>query len=97
VAPDDLELIGEHVGPGYGAATPEAQAAVTSAEEAGLRLETTYTGKCFAALRARAEAGRLGTGPVLFWNTYNAVDVEASAPRPLDAKRLPPPLQRRLG
>jgi hypothetical protein len=70
---------------------------VASAEEAGLRLETTYTGKCFAALRARAEAGQLGGGPVLFWNTYNAVDVEVSAPRPLDAERLPPPLKRRLG
>jgi D-cysteine desulfhydrase len=97
VAPDDLELVVQHVGPGYGAPTPEAQAAVAGAAEAGLSLETTYTGKCFAALRARAEAGGLKTGPVLFWNTYNAVDVEASAPRPLDPKRLPPTLRRRLG
>jgi D-cysteine desulfhydrase len=97
VTSDEIELVTDQLGPGYGAPTPEAQEAVASAEQAGLSLETTYTGKCFAALRARAEAGRLDTGPVLFWNTYNAVDVEASAPRPLDSKRLPPALQRRLG
>ena len=97
VTPDEIELVTDQLGPGYGAPTPEAREAVASAEEAGLRLETTYTGKCFAALRARADAGRLATGPVLFWNTYNAVDVEASAPRPLDPQRLPPPLRRRLG
>ena len=96
MAPQHLELITGHVGPGYGAPTAEAEDAVAEAQASGLRLETTYTGKCFAALRARGRAGGLGPGPVLFWNTFNAVDVEASAPRPLDAARLPAPLQRRL-
>ena len=42
-------------------------------------LETTYTGKALAALRADAAAGRLAGKTVVFWNTYNS--------RPLPARR----------
>jgi len=95
--PQDFELVTDQVGPGYGSPTPAAEAAVDVAREAGLALETTYTGKCLAALRARAAAGKLGGEPVLFWNTHNAVDAAANAPAPPDPGRLPPALRRAVG
>jgi hypothetical protein len=63
---------------------------LAAAAECGLRLETTYTGKCLAAILERARLGELPRGPLLFWNTYNAVDVGARAPQPLDPAALPP-------
>jgi D-cysteine desulfhydrase len=63
----DLDLISDQLGPGYGAATPAAEEAVTRAAGAGLVLETTYTGKALAALLAHG-----GEGPRLFWLTYCA-------------------------
>jgi len=95
VRPRDLDLVRDELGPGYGAATPAARRAVEAAREAGLALETTYTGKCLAALLARAGEAR-AEAPELFWNTFNAVDVAAAAPAPLDPARLPPRLQRVL-
>jgi D-cysteine desulfhydrase len=92
----DFGLVRDRIGDGYGAPTPDGIEAVAAARAAGLELETTYTGKCLAEVRARAAAGTLN-GPALFWNTYNAVDVDASAPRPHDPARLPAPLRRRLG
>jgi D-cysteine desulfhydrase len=93
----DLELDASQLGPGYGASTPAAEEAVAAAAAAGLKLDTTYTGKCLAAIRARAAAGALGPGPVLFWNTYNAVDPTPAAPRPPQAALLPARFQRLLG
>jgi len=91
----DFELVRDELGPGYGAPTPAAERAVRVAAEAGLALETTYTGKCLAALLARA--GEVSPAePVLFWNTYNAVDVAALAPVAPDPARLPPRLRRLL-
>jgi D-cysteine desulfhydrase len=95
IAPRDFELVADQVGPGYGSPTPAGREAVAVA--AGeLPLETTYTGKCLAAILQRAREGRLPRGPVVFWNTYNSVDVEALAPRPLDPRALPPPFLRLL-
>lgn len=88
----DFDLTREQLGPGYGASTPAAERAVAIAAEAGLRLETTYTGKCLAALIERARGGP--PGPVLFWNTYNGIDVAARAPRLATVAELPPALQR---
>jgi D-cysteine desulfhydrase len=93
----DVELDRSQLGPGYGAATPAAEEAVRAAAALGLRLETTYTGKCLAAILARARAGALGPGPVLFWNTYNAVDLAPAAPRRPDPALLPARFRRLLG
>jgi hypothetical protein len=84
----DFEFVRSQLGAGYGAATEAARAAVAEAAGLGLQLETTYTGKCLAALIQRARA-QPPAGPVLFWNTFNAVDVEKSAPAPLDPAALP--------
>ncbi len=95
IGPDDFDLVRDELGPGYGAATPAAERAVHAAAEAGVALETTYTGKCLSALTARlAEASP--DAPVLFWNTYNAVDVAAQAPVAPAEDRLPPRLRRLL-
>lgn len=94
ISAGDLHVVRDQLGPGYGASTPAAERAVAIAADAGLRLETTYTGKCLAAILASAGAGP--PGPVLFWNTYNGVDVAARAPREATLADLPPPLQRLL-
>jgi D-cysteine desulfhydrase len=84
-----MELDADHRGTGYGHPTPGATEAVRRAgEEAGLRLETTYTGKTLAALLAR-ESGR--SEPILFWNTYSGVDPELALP---EWRTLPHPFQR---
>ena len=89
----DFDVAREQIGPGYGAATPAAREAVATARGAGLALETTYGAKCFAEIVARAARGTLPRGPVLFWHTFNAVDVAAHAPPPR-TESLPPRLAR---
>lgn len=55
--PEEIELWGEYLGPGYAHPTPEALRAVElAAELEGLPLETTYTGKAMAALMDYARA-----------------------------------------
>jgi D-cysteine desulfhydrase len=89
----DFPLVRDQLGGGYGAPTPAAREAVAAAARAGLELETTYSGKCLAAMRAGASVQR---GPVLFWNTYSAVDVARAAPLRPDPSLVPEPLQRFL-
>jgi len=79
------------VGPGYAVPTPAGEAMVALAHEHGLVLETTYTGKCTAALRADIAAGRC-QGPVLLWNTHAGADLTALA-RPGWQGELPPRLR----
>jgi D-cysteine desulfhydrase len=76
----DFPVATGQLGPGYGAATDAAREASDLAARAGLRLDLTYSAKCFAELLARARAGALPRGPVLFWHTFNAVDPKAGAP-----------------
>jgi len=92
----DFTLVRDQLGPGYGAPTEAGRAAIEASAAAGLRLDSTYTGKCLAAIMARAAAGTLENGPVLFWNTYNSVDPRPGAPRPLDLELLPRAFRRLL-
>ncbi len=94
--PDAFELVRDQLGAGYGAATPAAREAVASAAARGLVLETTYTGKCLAAILERARRGALPDGPVLFWNTFNGVDVRAGAPHAPGLDQLPRRIRRVL-
>lgn len=84
-----FEIATRQRGPGYGAPTAAGLEAVELAAGLGLCLETTYTGKCLAELRQRSREGALPHAPALFWNTFNAVDMEADAPLPLDPALLP--------
>ncbi len=66
---EEVELLGNYLGPGYAHPTPEALKAVELAEELeGLPLETTYTGKAMAALLDYAKAN-LGKR-LLFVDTF---------------------------
>ncbi len=75
----DLEVRHEFFGSGYAVPTPECREAVRIAGQAALGLETTYTGKSLAAMRADAASGRLADKTVLFWNTYNSRPLRATA------------------
>ncbi|MDJ0846759.1 MAG: pyridoxal-phosphate dependent enzyme [Myxococcota bacterium] len=94
--PAGCEIVSRQRGGGYGAPTPAAHEALCWARELSLSLETTYTGKCLAEILERAREGALPDAPVLFWNTFNSVDLAASAPRPLDPALLPRRFQRFL-
>jgi 1-aminocyclopropane-1-carboxylate deaminase/D-cysteine desulfhydrase-like pyridoxal-dependent ACC family enzyme len=86
-----------YFGGAYGRETDAAAAAVRDAAAAGLRLETTYTGKTMAALLADARAGRLDGKRVLYWHTYSGADLSPlvrAAPPP---EKWPAQLRRYLG
>ncbi|MFG3479188.1 1-aminocyclopropane-1-carboxylate deaminase/D-cysteine desulfhydrase [Streptomyces sp. NPDC047980] len=75
VAPDDLTLVRDWLGPGYGHPTPRAlEARRLAADRAGLDLEPVYTAKALGALLDLAADGRLGDGPVLFLQTHGPRD-----------------------
>ena len=80
---DDLAFTLRHdcFEPGYGIVTPETEEAVVLAEQTGLRLETTYTGKAFSAMLGDARTGRLHPDEhVLFWDTYSSAAMPAAGP-----------------
>lgn len=79
------------VGDGYAVPTAAGERSVALAREHGFTLETTYTGKCAAAMQAELAAGR--AGPVLLWNTHSGVE---AAPMTGEAQHLPPRLARLL-
>ena len=84
VGPADFPVFAEFRGGGYGAATPAGEEAARLLDEAeGLRLESTYSAKCLAALVALARREPFRGRPLLFWHTYSAVD-------PADVLPLPP-------
>jgi D-cysteine desulfhydrase len=83
-------IVGDQVGPGYGAVTQQARAAATLLQETeGLTLETTYSAKAMAALTNALRHGPRSSRPVLFWHTANSwsidrlINADASAALPL--------------
>lgn len=69
-----LRTDGRFVGRGYGHPTPAGAAAIARAADLGLTLDTTYTGKVFAAICADAQSGRLRGKRVLFINSLSSTD-----------------------
>lgn len=95
VQASDITLVREFVGTAYGAETAggtEAQRLLR--EEEGIELEPTYTAKCMAALLALAGKPPYSGQNILFWNTYNSVDVESVVGPLPDWHALPPPFHR---
>lgn len=87
---DEVTVIHDQFGDGYGHSTPEAVHAIELARDhAGLLLDGTYTGKAMAGLIADA-AARPPRGPVVFWSTLNSVDlgkmIESASPEVLPRK-----------
>lgn len=82
--PADLrfELRHEFFEPGYAVQTPATREAVDLASAAGVKLETTYTGKALSALMADARKGRLDSNRdhVLFWDTYHSGPLPPAGP-----------------
>ncbi len=70
LAEDDVEVVGEWMGPDYAVPTTDADAAIVwAARQGAWVLDRVYTGKGFAALLGLA-AGRWGAGDdVVFWHT----------------------------
>jgi len=92
----DFPVAHDQLGPGYGASTLAAVEALAAAKALGLHLDTTYSAKTLAAIRERAARRELGAGPILFWNTYNTVDVASAAPRAASEADLPASVRRAL-
>lgn len=77
---DDVILLDEYYGDGYGVPTPEGRKAVALAQSTEqIPLETTYTGKAMAAMLAFAKTPQAAGKKLMFWNTYNSVDLTAQA------------------
>ncbi|MGE0786320.1 MAG: 1-aminocyclopropane-1-carboxylate deaminase/D-cysteine desulfhydrase [Sandaracinaceae bacterium] len=72
-----FELDAREAAPGYARASAAGERATRIAAEHGLALDPTYTAKAFAALLRRAPAHR--GERVLFWNTYDAREVDVGA------------------
>jgi 1-aminocyclopropane-1-carboxylate deaminase/D-cysteine desulfhydrase-like pyridoxal-dependent ACC family enzyme len=64
-------LVDDHVGLGYGKATPEELAIQDEATRlTGMLLDPTYTGKALSGLKKEIDAGRYEPGEhVVFWHT----------------------------
>jgi D-cysteine desulfhydrase len=76
----DVHLLGGHLGPGYGKASADGDAAaLLAARTEGLILDPVFTAKAMAALIAEARAGRL-TGPVVFLHTGGTPAALAALP-----------------
>jgi 1-aminocyclopropane-1-carboxylate deaminase/D-cysteine desulfhydrase-like pyridoxal-dependent ACC family enzyme len=93
--PEDLTVVPGFVGRGYGAATEEASQALRTVESSeSIRLETTYTGKCMAALLRLSEREPYRDQNLLFWNTYSSIDPGAGLSDVPSFAALPPAFHR---
>ena len=90
----DFDFVRSQLGPGYGAATEAARAAVAAAGAHGLQLETTYTGKCLAALIERSRGRPPLAVPSCSGTPSTPSTSRQSAPAPLDPRALPRSLRR---
>lgn len=68
----NVEFRDEFFAGGYAEWDESTERAVGIAADAGLTLETTYTGKAMAAVLHDIEHARLDRRQLLFWNTYNS-------------------------
>jgi len=100
-SPDELaarlEFRPEFAGEGYAIPTPAGQEAVALARDlAGMKLDTTYSGKALACLVADARSGRLAGATPVFWQTWNSRPYPAGL-ADADVDRLPEPFRKFLG
>ena len=71
-----------------------AKAVAQARNDLDLTLETTYTGKAFAALLHDLQQPGYDGAPYLFWNTCNSAPIPASADRPASLANIPPDFER---
>jgi 1-aminocyclopropane-1-carboxylate deaminase/D-cysteine desulfhydrase-like pyridoxal-dependent ACC family enzyme len=86
-------IVDDFYGQGYGMPTRAASSAYhLMQEKEGIMLDPTYTAKTFAAVLEYCRNHRRDPGPVLYWHTYNSVDLSAQT-KEIDYRNLPGPLQ----
>lgn len=74
------EVLDEYFGEGYGCPTSACCEAIDIMKQrGGLDLEPTYTGKTFAAVLDMTRCNRRRSDVVLYWHTYNSVDLSREA------------------
>ncbi len=74
------EVIGEYLGDGYGHPTEKGSNAFHGMKEKeNIILDPCYTSKAFAAVLDHCRKKPDNSRPVLFWHTYNSVDLSAQA------------------
>ncbi|MBI9084831.1 MAG: pyridoxal-phosphate dependent enzyme [Desulfobacterales bacterium] len=78
VALPPVRLLDAYAGPGYGVPTlPGQQAAQALMDREGIALDPCYTAKAFAAVLDHCRGKT--NGPVLYWHTYNGLDLSELA------------------
>jgi len=83
-------VLHDYYGGGYGKLTPEGEKAVNLMETyENIQLDTTYTGKTFAALLDFIRQKEFANKIVLFWNTYNSRDISGFLSPTLTYQDLP--------
>ena len=86
-------ILTAYVGAGYGSPTRAgSRADLLMQEKEGIRLDPTYTAKTFAAVLDYCRMHQADRGPVLYWHTYNSVDLSGRVAR-ADRRNLPDCLQ----
>ena len=87
------EIQDGYLGDGYGVPTTAADNVTRLLKQSeGITLDATYTSKAFAAVYDYCQFQGKTPGPVLYWHTYNSVDLSDQA-RWADYRKLPKPLQ----
>jgi D-cysteine desulfhydrase len=84
---EDIDLLDDYFGEGYGEPTVSGLHAIDVAERTeGLHLDPTYTGKTVAAIHGERHVRELDDKHVLYWNTLSSADLSDRIDRasPLD-------------
>jgi 1-aminocyclopropane-1-carboxylate deaminase/D-cysteine desulfhydrase-like pyridoxal-dependent ACC family enzyme len=85
----------EFLAGGYARVDAATEAAVTIAHaELDLILETTYTGKAFAAMLHDLQKRDYDGAPYLFWNTYNSTPLPVGPQPPASLANIPADFER---
>lgn len=87
------EILQDYCGNGYGSPSRAGNKAYRLMQEKeGITLDSTYTAKTFAAVMDYCRNHQMDGRPVLYWHTYNSVDLSAQA-KAVDYRNLPQALQ----
>jgi D-cysteine desulfhydrase len=86
-------ILEDYFGTGYGMPTAAGRKAFRLLKEKeGVMLDPTYTSKTFAAVLDYCRNPQNGQRPVLYWHTYNSVDLSDQT-QDIDHRNLPGPLR----
>jgi D-cysteine desulfhydrase len=87
-------ILDEYFGDGYGLPTEAGQRASQMVKDnTDIKLDPTYTAKTVAAALDYCQAQQEKSEPILYWHTYNSVDLSKPADS-VDYRELPKPLQK---